>query len=60
MASVITMKPGDVLKLEQSNGQTLVVSVGENELIVASADVGSRLELDRAAVFSMRVRAEKG
>jgi len=56
----ITMKPGDVLKLEQSNGQTLVVSVGENELIVAAADVGSRLELDRAAVFSMRVRAEKG
>ena len=56
----ITMKPGDVLKLEQSNGQTLVVSVGENELIVAAADVGSRLELDREAVFSMRVRAEKG
>lgn len=56
----ITMKPGDVLKLEQSNGQTLVVSVGENELIVTSASVGSRLEMDRAAVFSMRIRAEKG
>ncbi len=56
----ITMKPGDVLKLEQSNGQTLVVSVGENELIITSSSVGSRLEMDRAAVFSMRIRAEKG
>ena len=58
--STITMKPGDVLKLEQRNGQTLVVSVGENELIVTAASTGSRLELDRAAIFSMRVRAEQG
>jgi len=56
----ITMKPGDVLKLEQTNGQTLVVSVGEDGLIVTAASTGSRLELDRAAVFSMRVSAEKG
>jgi len=56
----IKMKPGELLRLEQSNGQVLVVSVGENELIVTAANPGSRLELDRAAIFSMRVRAEKG
>jgi len=56
----IKMKPGEVLKLEQTNGQVLVVSVGENELIVSAASPGSRLELDRTAIFSMRVRAEKG
>ena len=56
----ITVKPGDILRVEQSNGQVMVVSVGENELIVTSADAGSRLDVDRPAAFSMRVRAEKG
>jgi len=58
--STITVKPGDILRLEQSNGQLIVMSVGENELIITSASADSRLDIDRPASFSMRVRAEKG
>lgn len=56
----ITVKPGDILRVEQNNGELMVVSVGENELIVTSANAGSRLEVDKLANFSMRIRAEKG
>lgn len=50
-------KPGDTIIIKQSDGNTIMVIVGDDMIIVKAERIGTELNIERNSSFTVTVRA---